>query len=305
MRKAVKNLAESVHVKLNNLAKSEERTFQELFYYYAIERFLFRLSNSPHVNSFTLKGGLAFLGWGIALRRPTRDIDVQGYGENSIENLMKVVKEICIQNVIPDGMQFDPDSVRGERILDEAEYPGVRIYFSGSLGNATIQLHMDVSFANPIIPQVILVDYPSLLGMPTIKMSCYPYETAIAEKFQAMVALDSINDRMKDFYDIWLLSQQVDIPGSTLVSAVKATFQARNTPLPKAIPTALTSGFAMLRQSDWERFLKRSRLNLHEYLSLNETIAVIREFLWPIVQAADNNMSFESIWTARGPWRAA
>jgi hypothetical protein len=79
MKKEIKDLSASVHARLKNLAKQSGRTFQELFYYHAMERFLYRLFNSQYSNSFILKGGLMFKGWGIPLRRPTRDIDVQGY----------------------------------------------------------------------------------------------------------------------------------------------------------------------------------------------------------------------------------
>jgi hypothetical protein len=120
MKNEIKNLPASVHDRLKNIARENGRTFQELFYYYAIERFPYRLSKSPYSNSFILKGGLMFKGWGIPLRRPTRDIDVQGYQENSIENLVTIVRSICVQEVEPDGMWFEPGSVRGEGVMNEA-----------------------------------------------------------------------------------------------------------------------------------------------------------------------------------------
>jgi hypothetical protein len=267
-----------------------------------MERFLYRLSNSQYSNGFILKGGLMFVGWGIPLRRPTRDIDVQGYQENSIDNLVTIVQNICIQDVEPDGMWFDPDSVRGENIIDEAKYQGIRIHFIGYLGKAPIHLHLDVSFANIITPTEIEVEYPSLLNMPSFEIRGYPYETTISEKFESMVKLDRLNDRMKDFFDIWLLSQQVEIQGTTLAKAIQATFKNRETPLPTNLPTALTSEFAMLRQADWERFLRRSDLNDLEYPSFDEVISVLRKFLWPVVLAAVNSIPFDNIWNAGGPW---
>jgi hypothetical protein len=302
MKKEIKNLPASVHQKLRNLAKQSGLTFEEVFYYHAIERFLYRLSNSQYSSSFILKGGLMFKGWGIPLRRPTRDIDVQGYQESTIDNLETIVKNICCLNVEPDGMRFPLESVRGEPIMNEADYQGIRIYFCGYLGNAFVQLHLDVSYANVITPSEIDVEYPSLLNMPTFMIRGYPYETAIAEKFQAMVALDTLNDRMKDFFDIWLLSHEVNILGSTLVKAIQATFKNRKTPLPSNLPTALTCDFAKLRQADWARFLRRSSLNLQEYPPFDEVIAVLREFLWPVVVAAVKDVPFENIWNKGGPW---
>jgi hypothetical protein len=303
MRKEIKNLPASVHARLKNLAREKGRTFQELFYYYAIERFLYRLSCSQYADSFILKGALMFAGWGIPLRRSTRDIDVQGHVDHSVENLVGVVKRICVQDVEPDGMWFDPDSVRGEQIMTELEYQGVRVYFDGYLGRASVQLHLDVSFANVITPSEIQISYPSLLSAPTFEMRGYPYETAIAEKFQSMVALGSINDRMKDFFDIWLLSREVRVDGSTLGQAIRATFQNRNTLLPRNMPTALTTEFAQLRQPDWHRFLEHSRLDPSEYPVFDEIVTVIREFLWPVVQASIENSPFEVLWEPGGPWK--
>jgi predicted nucleotidyltransferase component of viral defense system len=265
MKKEIKDLSASVHHKLKILALQRGRTFQEMFYEYAIRQFLYRLFSSQYSNSFILKGGLMFIGWGIPLRRPTRDIDVQGSQESSAENMVTIVQNICSHDVVPDGMRFDSDSVRAETIMNEADYQGIRVYIDGYLGNAFIHLHLDASYANVITPSEIEVEYPSLLNMPTFMIRGYPYETAISEKFQAMVALDSLNDRMKDFFDIWLLSHEVNILGSTLTKAIQATFKNRKTPLPTQLPTALTTDFAKLRQADWERFLRRSSLNVHEY----------------------------------------
>jgi hypothetical protein len=302
MSKEIKNLPASVHERLKALAKERGRPFQELFYYYAIERFLYRLSRSRYANDFVLKGGLLFLGWGIELRRPTRDIDALGYLENSIDNLVTVVKGICTQDVQPDGMKYDPGSVRGARIIEEADYQGLRIYFNGTLGEAFVQLHLDVSFGNVITPAVCSMTYPTLLGMPSILLRSYPCETAIAEKFHAMVVLDDINDRMKDFYDIWLLSQQVKIPGQPLASAIQATFVSRHTTLPGKIPTALTDEFGQTRQADWERFLRRSNLAVTDFPSFTAIVAMLREFLWPVVLTANDDDAFNRIWQSGGPW---
>jgi predicted nucleotidyltransferase component of viral defense system len=304
MKKEIKDLSASVHARLKNLAKQSGRTFQELFYYHAMERFLYRLFNSQYSNSFILKGGLMFKGWGIPLRRPTRDIDVQGYQENPIDGLVKIVQNICALDVEPDGIRFDPDSVWGETIIDEAEYPGVRIHFVGYLGKAPIHLHLDVSFANVVTPAEIKAKYPSLLNMPAFEIRGYTYETTIAEKFEAMVKLGTLNDRMKDYFDIWLLSQQVEIQGISLAKAINATFKNRKTPLPTNMPIALTSKFAMQKQKNWESFLRRSELDVLGYPPLDRIVDILREFLWPVVLAVANNESFTNTWNVGGPWIA-
>jgi predicted nucleotidyltransferase component of viral defense system len=303
MNDKVKNLPASVHDRLKNLARQAGRPFQEYFYYYAIECFLNRLSSSRYKEDLVLKGGLMFAGWGIPLRRPTRDIDLNGYLADTVDNIVAVVREICVQEVEPDGMRFTPDSVRGEQIIDTANYPGIRVYLSGYLGQARIYLHVDVSFGNVITPGEIIFDYPSLLGMPVFDLRGYPIETAIAEKFQAMVVLENINDRMKDFYDIWLLSQQANIAGETLVEAIRATFTARRTRLPDRLPVALSEDFARLREADWKRFLRRSLLSETEIPAFSLVIDTLKGFLWPAAQAAFNKTPFKWVWRAGGAWQ--
>jgi predicted nucleotidyltransferase component of viral defense system len=302
MKREVSNVPRSIHDRLLRTAKQEGRTFQELFYYYAIERFLFRLANSPYSNKFVLKGGLMFFGWGISLRRSTRDIDVQGYVMNTIEELEIIVKEICSQDVEDDGMRFDTNTVRGEPIITEANYQGARIFFRGYLDNALIQLHLDISFGNPIVPSEILVYYPSVLGLPAFPINGYSIETTIAEKLQAMVSLGRINDRLKDFFDLWLLSQEVNISGRTLVKAIEATFRTRNTDIPLSSPDFLSSDFADKKNQEWERFLKRCMFDLTVYPSFSAVLSILKDFLLPVMHAALNNAPFDCIWIAGESW---
>ncbi len=296
MSNAIKDLSASVHDRLRNIAKQQNRTFQDTFYLYALERFLYRISKSDLSDQFILKGSLMFMGWGIPLRRPTKDIDIQGTFENSINVLEVIVKTICSQEVEADGLFFDHKSIRGEPINNEAESPGIRIYFNVYLGQATSQLHLDASFSNVINPSVLLVSYPTLLDMPTFEIFGYPYETAIAEKFEAMVKLEIINDRMKDFFDIWILSQQVRIFGNDLLKAIQATFENRKTNFPTSLQTVFTDEFVIQKQYDWIRFLKRSGLDPIKLPSFEEIVIKIREFLGPVIQAGIENQSFDKYW---------
>ena len=105
MSKEVRNLPASIHDRLLHLAKQNGLTFDQVFYYYALEGLLHRLSQSRHAQSFVLKGGLMFFGWGLPLRRPTRDIDLQGYTTNTVENLVEIIQEVCSVPINPpDGM---------------------------------------------------------------------------------------------------------------------------------------------------------------------------------------------------------
>lgn len=302
MKKEIKDLPTSVHVRLQNIAKAQGRPFQEIFYYYAIERFLFRLSRSQHEQEFVLKGGLAFQGWGMPLRRPTRDIDVQGYTSSSIENLIQVVKDVCNQHVEADGLRYDVTSVYSKPIMDEADYQGIRVYFDVYLGRAQLTLHTDFSFSNAITPKIIEFQYPTLLEKTKFSMRGYPPETSIAEKCEAMVKIGIANDRMKDFFDIWLLSQQKGFFGPTLTQALVATFNTRKTSLPETPPVAFSEQFVEEKQATWNAFLKRSQLtdNMPGFIQI---IEIVMRFLWPPLKAAAMNQDFKQAWLPGGPWK--
>ena len=115
-----KNIACSVHQRLLNRARELSRPFDELLQYYAMERFLFRLGQSPHASSFVLKGALMLKVWQAPFSRPTRDIDLLGYLNNSLESVACVMREVCQQEVEPDGLCFDPESVQAQTITEQA-----------------------------------------------------------------------------------------------------------------------------------------------------------------------------------------
>lgn len=108
---------------------------------------------------------------------------------------------------------FDPDTVKAQRIKKDAEYEGVRTRLRGQLGKAEVVMQIDVGFGDLVHPSAVQADYPSLLGMPAPSLHMYPPETVIAEKAEAMVYLGGLNSRMKDFYDVWRMSEQFDFQG--------------------------------------------------------------------------------------------
>jgi hypothetical protein len=237
-----KNVAASVRARLSNQAKENRRPFHELLQFYGLERFLYRFSRSQHSNSFLLKGALMLRVWGAPGSRPTRDIDFLGYVDNEIETLEGIVKGICGVEVEDDGLIFDPESVTGEHVKEDADYEGVRIKFTGFLEKSRIPMQFDIAFGDVVHPGAEEKDYPTVLDLPAPRLRVYPRETMVAEKFQALVYLGTLNSRMKDFFDIWLLADQLDFSGPELARAVSKTFANRNTDLDPN-PVALTAGF--------------------------------------------------------------
>jgi len=298
----VKNLAASVHARLQNHARATKRPFQELLQYYAMERFLYRLSKSPHRARFVLKGALMLYVWDAPLARATKDLDFLGRLDNSLETLERVVREVCAADVEPDGMLFDPGTVKTERIKEDADYEGVRVRFVGMLGKARVAMQIDVGFGDVVTPGAETITYPVLLDFPAAELSGYPRETVVAEKFQAMVYLRTANSRMKDFYDLWLLASQFSFDGKLLAKAVSATFANRGTGIDVA-PIAFTPDFTDQPSTlmQWSAF--RARLSNEKCPEkLSEVVTVLAGFLLPIARAHAVDASFELSWAPGGPW---
>ena len=286
MKETKKNLAASIHARLLNQARSEDRPLNELLQYYAIERFLYRLGQSGYRQKFVLKGAQMLRAWSAPLARPTMDIDLLGKVNNDIENLEKIVRECCSMD-FDDGVSFEPKSVRGGLIRKDAEYQGVRVNLKGVLGKIRLHLQIDFGFGDAVFPAPIEVELPQLLDFGKPHLLGYTPESAIAEKFHAMVTLDATNTRMKDFYDIWLLSKNLKFDEKVLAAAIKETFERRNTSLPNAVPTAFTSTFCQdeNKQRQWKAFLRKNRLDTE--IDLEEAIREIESFLMPIVLSID------------------
>ena len=303
MAKNVKNIAASVHQRLLNKAKESSRPFNELLQYFAIERFIYRLSKSPYADKFILKGALMFSAWCGPASRPTMDIDLLGKIDNRLEVITAVIKDTCLMDVEADGISFNAETVEAVRITEDAEYEGVRVRVHGSMGNARVSIQIDIGFGDVIIPNPSTVSYPAILDFPAPELEGYTMESSIAEKFQAMVKLGVLNSRMKDFYDIWILSRSFDFKGEVLAEAVEKTFANRNTSI-TLNATVFDPSFGMDRDKNiqWQGFLRKTKL-IDTPGSFEEVITVVKLFLEPLVTSIFERRAFKSIWTAPGPWR--
>lgn len=297
-------MAGSVKARLANLARDQREDFQELLSRYGRERLLYRLSVSKYRDQFILKGALLFVYWMGALHRPTRDMDLLGYGNTDIASIEAVFRELCTLNSEPDGLIFDPETVTGERIKDEEEYEGVRIHLTALLERTRLRLQIDVAFGDRIVPGPEEIDFPTLLDFPIPHLKGYTRESMVAEKFEAMVKLGMLNTRMKDFFDLWSASQEFRFDGPTLSLAIKTTFTTRNTAAPRDPPLALTSEFFddKEKSAQWNAFLNKARLNA-ERKSLREISDALRTFLLPVSSAVANAESYKGTWLPGGPWR--
>jgi len=303
MARNIKNTAASVHRRLLNKTKESSRPFNELLQHFAIERFIYRLSKSPHADRFILKGALMFSVWSGSGSRPTMDIDLLGRIDNSLEVIVAAMKDACGMDVEADGMSFNAETVTAVRITEDAEYEGVRVRVRGGLGNARVSLQIDIGFGDVIVPGPIKVAYPALLDFPAPELNGYTMESTIAEKFQAMVKLGVLNSRMKDFYDIWMLSRTFDFRGEMLAEAVEKTFENRNTPITIA-PTVFDPSFVKDgdKKVQWQGFIRKAKL-ADAPEAFEDVVVAVKVFLEPLVASLAEIRPFRSIWNAPGPWR--
>jgi predicted nucleotidyltransferase component of viral defense system len=301
-KRSPKNIVASVRQRLLDKARETGRPFNEVLQYFAMERFLYRLSKPPYADSFVLKGALMLTVWEAPLTRPTLDIDLLGQIDNRIETVVRVTREICRQEVEPDGVAFDISTIGAERIAEDADYEGIRVRLRGSLGTARIVMQLDIGFGDIVIPSPEPTNYPTLLDLPAPHLRGYSRESTIAEKFEAMVKLGILNSRMKDFFDIWLMSRQFDFYGAILAEAILKTFSTRGTKIP-AEPLALTNTFAedATKTTQWRGFLRRNRLS-EAPKDFMEVVMSIGAFLKPISEHLAAGHVFKSNWEAPGPW---
>jgi predicted nucleotidyltransferase component of viral defense system len=305
-RKTPTNLAASVGDRLRILARKHGEQLQNVLNRYGLERWLYRLCQSPHRERFVLKGAMLFTLWSEEPHRRTRDLDLLGFGASSIAEWEKIFQEICQVEVEPDGLEMLPETVRGEVIRVEEEYAGVRIKLMAMLGKARIPMQIDVGFGDAVTPAPQEIAFPTMLDFPAPSLHAYRPETVIAEKFHAMVDHGLRNTRMKDYYDIWKLSQQFEFDGEVMVEAIRATFGRRQTALPSGAPIALTDKFSLdpLKISQWTAFLRKSGLKDQE-MSLAEIVSLLENFLLPPAQAAQTGERFLHRWTPPGSWEVA
>ena len=293
----LKNIPASVHQRLLNLARDTDRPFNELLQYFAIERFLFRFAHSSYADQFVLKGAQMLQAWKAPLARPTMDIDMLGRVDNSPENLASVVRDCGQVEVEPDGVDFDPASVRSEVITKDSEYQGVRVRIRGLLGKVKLNVQLDFGFGDIVVPEPTWIELPDLIGLGAPRLLGYTPESAIAENFQAIVALDTTNTRIKDFYDIWTLSRTLEFEGAVLARAIAATFNRRSTPLPREAPAALTEKFSedAGKQALWKAFLRKARLDA-DNKTLADVVKDLDEFLLPPSIVAATAEPFTKKW---------
>ncbi len=301
-REPLKNVGASVRARLLQRSRDERTDFQILLTRYALERLLYRLSRSEHRNQFILKGAMLFVTWVEAPFRPTRDLDLLGYGDNSPEVIGDTFRAILTQPVDDDGVAFDVNGLESVPIRADLVYGGVRVRTQATIAGARIPIQVDVGFGDAITPGPIEIDYPALLDAPAPHLRAYPIETVVAEKFHALATRGITNSRLKDYYDLWLIAETFELERAPLATAVRQTFARRQTPLPQEKPTGFSEAYVETWGDQWRTFLTRERMAAAPD-QLAMVVADLERFMLPLIEVAEGEWRWKphTGWIQRTP----
>lgn len=300
-----RDVSRSIHDRLINLARARGVSFNVVLQRYAAERFLYRLSASPVVDRFTLKGAALLRVWAGQELRATRDLDLLGSGTGRRATLRADIESVCAVSCPEDGVAFDAATLRVDDIRGEQLYGGLRVRLFGRLGQARLPLQVDIGFGDAITPEREERDYPTLLDLPAPRLWTYPRETAVAEKLEAMVSLGATNSRVKDLWDVALLARLFDFDGETLRSAIEATFQRRGTELGSERPEALGPAYYedTMRAQRWQELLRQVEPGGDGPARLSDAGQELRRFLGPVYNSLLEGTPCMQVWPAGGDWK--
>lgn len=271
------NRAASIRARLKRHADATGQDFNAILTRYGLERLLYRLSVSEQAPNFLLKGALLFALWFDAPHRPTRDIDLLGFGSDDPDAMAATFRQICTI-VVDDGIAFKPESVRATETRLAQHYGGVCVELDATLDGAQMKLRVDIGFGDAVTPPAREIVYPSLLNdVIAARLRVYPRETVFAEKLEAISDLGMFNSRMKDYFDLLALAREDAMDAELLGKAIAATFLRRGTRLPEGLPIGLSESFSgdAAKQVQWSAFLRKNRLHAS---ALTDVVAELAAF---------------------------
>ncbi len=299
------NLAASVQARLLKIAKANGEEFERTLVRFAAERWLYRLGQSSARDRFILKGASLLSVWLPDPHRTTRDVDLLGSGSSDETNIRHVLDEIASVPCIEDGLTFDLHDLEIEPIRADTEYVGTRALFLARLGKARIRMQVDIGFGDALSQGAERVAMPPMLPtLPSVSLRAYPREQSVAEKFEAMVRLDTRNGRMKDFHDIWALTGALVFDGARLRDAVASCFARRGVPWtsepPPALTTALYTHTEMMKR--WRGYVDGKNVMQPPPTTFTVIGDRIIDFLGPVREAALRDEPLRAVWQPGGPW---
>lgn len=279
------NRAASIRQRLLNRARQEQEPFDAVLNRFGRERLLYRIGISEYRQQFLLKGAMLFALWYDMPHRPTRDMDLLGFGAGELYVLERVFREIT-QQPVDDGLRFS-ETVKAVETRKEADYAGARVTVMATLEQARIPLQIDIGFGDLVTPAAEQINYPVLLDdLSPPRLGAYPVYTVVAEKLQAIVSLGMVNTRLKDYFDLQVLLEREQLDEEVLAAAIRRTFAVRSTPLPQEVPLGLSPEFAddFGKQAQWWAFLRANEL---VEVPLSDVVERLSTWLMPVLFRAE------------------
>lgn len=287
--------AQSIKDRLKAQAITEGKTMQDKLITYGLERTIYRLSISEYCNKFTLKGGIFLYAlFDGEFARATMDIDLLAdHMANDILKMEMVFRDI-FSIECDDALTFDLDTLSIAKITEFKEYHGVNVSIVGYLDKTRISVSIDIGFGDIIYPQRVKMDFPVLLDMSVPQIYAYSIYSVIAEKFEAFVSLGIMNGRYKDFYDIYILSNNYNLDGAELKTAISKTFNNRGTIFEDIVAFDDNFAFDKTRQQRWNSFINKKKALIK--ISLADSLFQIKNLLLPVIDSIKNDTDFEMNW---------
>lgn len=285
MNHAVTNMGHSVRVRLKNLAKAGNRDVAYLFQRYAFERFYWRIGKSAYADRFILKGASLFTLWMGPMFRVTQDADLESTLRPDLGGMRSVFAEIAsLAAAADDGVRYDTASIETSEIKALDDYKGVRVKLNAYIERARIPLQFDIGFGDSVYPAPRIAEYPALLGGERPRLKVYPQYTVVAEKVAAMIDRGMDNTRLKDYFDIWALTETFPFELALLATAMTRTLGRKGFSIPTEWPDGLTDAYAAnpLKLSQWNAFLRKTQPQIRPD-SLSTAVTRIRAFLSPVI----------------------
>jgi len=262
MTRPTKNIAASIRQRLLDESKRRGMDFDAILVRFAVERILSRLSRSHYADRFVLKGAMLFAIWGGNTHRPTRDMDLLGFGSSDAKEVAGIFRKLLAMDGQEDGLLFDTPSISVGPIRAIDGYGGLEVKLLAELDRARITIQIDIGYGDVITPAPDFAQFPSLLpSFDAPRIRAYPIYTVFAEKFEATIRLGDTNGRMKDFFDLWYLTEKFSFDPVLLRAAITATFRRRGTKMPsRGSLRQFSAEFAALKVASWQQFLNRNRI---------------------------------------------
>jgi predicted nucleotidyltransferase component of viral defense system len=281
MKRETKNIAVTIRNRLLNISNKNNRDYNAILRQYFQERFLYRISISAFRSQFILKGAFLLMQNEISKFRPTKDIDFLGISvSNEVEDCIDIIKEIASTNG-DDGVEFIADKIEGKKIKEGADFDGVRIKVPYRMDTIRGYFSIDIGFGDKITNGPFEIDYPTLLDFPSPKIFVYSFDSAFAEKFEAIVKLNFITSRMKDFYDLIFIAENNSFNRNVLREAIIETFENRGTTLDdRHIIFDAVFKNNQQKQTQWSSFFQLIKLDLK--ISFYEAVSKIQSFIEPV-----------------------